>query len=443
MCTLRNFPHAIEHCIEWARDLFQGTFNNSVQDASSFAANPEDWLRKADEEANMVARRMKLEGVLQCVEACQTASFASCVAMARHAFNASFYLQIRQLLHNFPVDHVNEQGVKFWSGPKRAPTAAVFDLSDPLHYAFMVHATALFASNYGVELPAGWDTPEILTPLVTAVPVPEFAPRVVRIKTGEADQTVEGGDDDREAVLATGKKLSELATSLGPAGMAKLKLSAAEFEKDDDSNHHIDFITAAANLRATNYKINTATRHEVKMTAGKIIPAIATTTCTVTGLVCVEAYKMIEGAPVESFRNAFINLAVNVYSFGEPGAPKRTKSVADDPVMGAIRAMPEGFTHWDKVVVKEGNLTPLQLEQWLQKAHGVKLSMIMSGANILYNPIVYRAQRESRGNTPLKELWEQCCKTTVQAGRKYLVLDVSVYDDISDVTMPPLQLYFE
>lgn len=24
MCTLRNFPHAIEHCIEWARDLFTG-----------------------------------------------------------------------------------------------------------------------------------------------------------------------------------------------------------------------------------------------------------------------------------------------------------------------------------------------------------------------------------------------------------------------------------
>lgn len=23
MCTLRNFPHLIEHCIEWARDQFE------------------------------------------------------------------------------------------------------------------------------------------------------------------------------------------------------------------------------------------------------------------------------------------------------------------------------------------------------------------------------------------------------------------------------------
>jgi ubiquitin-activating enzyme E1 len=64
--------------------------------------------------------------------------------------------------------------------------------------------------------------------------------------------------------------------------------------QDDDSNHHIDFIAAAANLRARNYKIKEATRHEVKMTAGKIIPAIATTTCMVTGLVAIEMYKVIQ-----------------------------------------------------------------------------------------------------------------------------------------------------
>lgn len=28
-----------------------------------------------------------------------------------------------------------------------------------------------------------------------------------------------------------------------------------DFEKDDDSNHHMEFITAASNLRADNYQI--------------------------------------------------------------------------------------------------------------------------------------------------------------------------------------------
>lgn len=91
------------------------------------------------------------------------------------------------------------------------------------------------------------------------------------------------------------------------------ELNLVEFEKDDDSNGHIDFMTAVANLRARNYLIQEAPRHKIKIIAGKIIPAIATTTAMIVGACGLELYKYVLGKDVSKFRNSFMNLALPLW----------------------------------------------------------------------------------------------------------------------------------
>ena len=63
----------------------------------------------------------------------------------------------------------------------------------------------------------------------------------------------------------------------------------------------------------------------VKLKAGRIVPALATTTASIAGLQALELVKVIKGLKKTDFRNIFLNLAVPSMLAGEPGNVKKDK----------------------------------------------------------------------------------------------------------------------
>jgi hypothetical protein len=136
--------------------------------------------------------------------------------------------------------------------------------------------------------------------------------------------------------------IRHLLQPLEDIALPKNSIYAAEFEKDDESNGHIAFITAASNLRAICYGIPPADAMETRRVAGRIVPAMITTTAFVSALSCVELLKIVQGAPLKRFRNAFINLALPFFAFTAPLPAAEVEGLRG-----------QTYTIWDHITIRE------------------------------------------------------------------------------------------
>ncbi|RKO97311.1 hypothetical protein CXG81DRAFT_9757 [Caulochytrium protostelioides] len=422
ICTLKNFPNAIEHTIQWARDTFEGLFLQGAENANLFLSQGRSYLDSLVKQGGGSTQIEIMEGIKANLLTHRAHTFEDCVAWARLRFEEYFANQIKQLLYNFPPDAVTSTGAAFWSGPKRAPTPLQFDASNPLHLDFIVNAANIRAYNFGI--PAVRDAAQVAA-MVASVAVPAFQPKTnvkIHVNDAEAAKDADPSDDDRIHGL-----ISELEkVSVPPGGYT---LHPAKFEKDDDTNFHIDFVTAASNLRASNYAIAVADRHKTKFIAGKIIPAIATTTALVTGLVCLELYKIIDGKKdIEAYKNGFINLSLPLIAFSEPiRAPE-------------YKYNDKTWTLWDRFDL-DGDLTLQALLDHFQNEHGLEITMMSCNAVLLYSFFMPIKKRKERLGMTMVQIYEQVSKKPLPAGLPALTLELCCNDRTGeDVEVPSVRL---
>lgn len=199
-------------------------------------------------------------------------------------------------------------------------------------------------------------------------------------------------------------------------------------KQDNNTNYHMDLIAGLANMRARNYSIPEVDKLKAKFIAGRIIPAIATSTALATGLVCLELYKVLDGGhKLEHYRNTFANLALPLFSMAEPVPPK------------VIKHRDMSWTVWDRWVIKD-NPTLKELIQWLADK-GLNAYSISCGNSLLFNSMFPR--HKERMNKKIVDLARDIAKVELPPYRRHVDVVVACEDDEeNDVDIPLVSVYF-
>ncbi|KAG5466887.1 hypothetical protein LSCM1_01064 [Leishmania martiniquensis] len=420
MCTLRNFPYIYDHCIEWARAQFDDLFVSPMQTAQQIIEDPAAFTKRihhevasgssAGERRSLVVKNMaplkSLKRTLRILADGPT--MEKCVTLGWEQLFRLFRDRILDLQAAFPRGSKKKNGEDFWSGHRRYPSALEVTAANltqaPNARNFLVAAANLYACMFGVHPPKHearfnddknrwmqqYRTDEWIEAEVSKLSTPEYvAGSVDNLDddlAADAKEGKHGSDEEAEA------ELQELLTDV-TALATKCKNSKAlplEFEKDDDDNFQIDFVAAASNLRAENYGIPTQDRMKVKLVAGKIIPAIATTTSAVTGLGLIELFKVLQRKDISVLRNGMVDVGTNNYVLFERDLPIKncTKLVAtyiperDCTYKKKVIRVPEGFTKYDMLRIP---VTPATTVKEFAAALEATLNRTLpDGANYAY-----------------------------------------------------------
>jgi len=393
MCTLRSFPYLPNHCIEFAKQsYFSDYFEFGPEQYETFRKDKATFFEQLESmDAGEQYRSLALiQSFLDMHQEAQSSSNGKmdvglCVKTAYANLMGDYRTSILNLCHSADAME-SSSGKKFWTGTKRRPKAIDWNCEeDKAQLMEYLYSTAgLYASVWGLECIRDRND---FTDLVLSLNLeqPEWNPPSQNVNLSDEDE--EGGDSTDKAEKLKADLYSVDTLNLPPA-------NPQDFEKDDDLNFHIDYLTIATNLRAWNYDIKASPRHTVKVTAGRIIPALATTTAMVCGLVNVEYCKLVLGLANTNGRDVFLNSNINLAA----GSGNFTTFCPDPPInIETGLDQPKSFTSWDKIEIvnDKEELSVQALMKRVESTFGVKVSRIFASGN-QEDKALYNAREEEK-----------------------------------------------
>jgi len=380
MCSLHNFPNTIEHCIEWGKELFNCYFNENITELKNWAKDHEYYYEKIKSEDSFT-QLQKLNNIKKYALIIKSNNFDKCIELAVDKFNENFEHKIKQILFEYPEGSLNKDGSKFWSGAKRFPHSIKYDENDDLHFSFVKNFAIILARTLGIA-PVNDD--EYIKKLSKEIETPKFIPakkeEKEKINTLISEDLNEIGELElmMENLLqgTEEKEIDSIKNEINSIQVDFNKINSEKYEKDNDKNGHIDFIFATSNIRARNYEIKEIEKLQLKLIAGRIVPALATTTAAITGIACLQIYTLIQTNKINFFRNCYFNFAINRFIITLPTKEIKHTDIEFDEDLGCpIKAIPLNWTVWDKIIIK-GSKSINELIEFIYKKYNVKIFLI-------------------------------------------------------------------
>ncbi len=421
MCTLKSFPNSIEHTLAWARDWFEEEFKQIPDNVNQYlnSKSIDDFMASSV----MTQQNMKLDSVLKIKSSLvdqYPRTFSDCVVWARHCFEDKFVNQIKQLLFNFPKDKVTSAGTLFWSGAKKAPSPLQFDITDPLHLEFIHTCACSRAKIFGIPTePISTIPLELYKDVIKSIKINEFVPSS-GVKIAATEEESKSNATVAPVIMELDGQVQEVIRALPPIGSFGNNYSVVSIEFDKDIDEQMRLIAACSNLRARNYTIAEADLHKSRGIAGKIMPAIATTTALVTGMICLEIYKLLFNKELEQYRCSFTNLALPMFTASEPNPPNYKKSI--------LKGKEWKWSQWDSLDIDNKSMTLKGLLDFMEAEYSLEVSMLSSGVSILYSNFMNKQKSKERQGMLLKDIVESVAKKSIPSNQRYLIFEVIVAD---------------
>ena len=422
LCTLRNFPSKIEHCIEWGLDKFNEFFVSPVEDLKNFLENKEKFFNIIENEDTSTVIINKMKKIKKLLEIITENNFNKIIEEAFRKFHELFIFQILKLIEEFPIDHINKDGSLFWSGSKRFPNVIDFNINDEDCFNFVKYYSILLAKGIKVNIT---DNNNDIKKIIEKLEKPKYIP---------SNNELPSREEEINEISTLKNFLNNFVNQM----IDVKNIIPEKFEKDNEENKHVFFINLCSNLRAKNYRIKTTNEQNTKMIAGRIVPALANTTASITGFACLQLLTLLNSDDISLVKNCFFNTALNQYIINNPSDVIHMKNEEYNPLMdGPSIAVPKGWTVWDIINIK-GPMTCQEFVDYFDKEYNVKILGIACNFKSIIQ--MYMPSKAKKLPLKIEDIYQKvnCLKKTQNS----LWLEISGVINNINVVMPKIKYTF-